>query len=355
MSARLEQPGGHRGEVGGLQVPPCSGETAPSSPGCAQRDVTPPSARWWILLAPGRGYPRGEQSPPKQPPGLCPAVPTARIHGGQPGAAPLPAPAQPARCPEGLVLLQSSPRAWPAPAPLGNPLPGRLPGSQLRCQPAGLPGEPGPAQPWGLEKAPDIWRAIWRVFEPPQFGMDGVDEAAHGGMGMENIHSLVLGCGPEWGDMGDITTLEKPGRAGDGSWVHQGAAKGAAGPQLRAVVPLSCPWCHFSWTTSPPSPTPSSSSARRSCGCCPCGTWLSSTTATPRTSLVSQSDQFASAESGATQTEPAGSVPTQEPSQWGQGDAGGGTGLPPAPQSCWFSLSSVFGAVLCPRLHFLLE
>lgn len=47
------------------------------------------------------------------------------------------------------------------------------------------------------------------------------------------------------GDTGEVTTLEKPGRAGDGDWVHQGAARGAPGPRLRGLVPLSCPRWSF--------------------------------------------------------------------------------------------------------------
>lgn len=77
--------------------------------------------------------------------------------------------------------------------------------------------------------------------------MDGVDEAAHRGMGMDNIQGAPWSwdVARDGGDSREITTLEKPEGAGDGNWVHQGAANGAAGPQLRALVPLSCPWWSF--------------------------------------------------------------------------------------------------------------
>lgn len=173
VSARLEQPRGHPGEVGGspsatpqrwdsTQVPRlCTEGGDPSLCEELQR-----LSSGWTL--PGFG-PGGAQPPPSSPrfPDFSPA---AGIRGGQPGAAPLPAPAQPPRHPEGLVLLQTGPGARPAPARQGNPLPGRLPGSQLRSQPAGLPGEPGPARALRLEKPPDLWRALWRGFEPPQLG-----------------------------------------------------------------------------------------------------------------------------------------------------------------------------------------
>lgn len=106
--------------------------------------------------------------------------------------------------------------------------------------------------------------------------------------------------------------------------VHQGASGEGKGPvgALRGSFRLTSqgflchsavPGVHFSWTTTPPSPTPSSSSAPRSSPCCPCGTWPSSTTGTPPTSLASQSDQFASAETSDTQTEPASPLPTRGP------------------------------------------
>lgn len=91
---------------------------------------------------------REEQTPASRPHYLVLSlvVRAAGVRRGQPGAAPLPPPAQPPGHPEGLLLLPTGPPAQPAPAREGNPLPGRFPGAELCGQPAGLPGELGQGQ-----------------------------------------------------------------------------------------------------------------------------------------------------------------------------------------------------------------
>lgn len=202
-----------------------------------------------------------------------------------------------------------------------------------------------------------MWRALGRVFEPPRFGMR-VDGAAHGGVGTENIHSpgprsfLVLGCGKGWG--GTSTGGRSP------PWKSQGmetgcsqgssrpSAEGFGATQLSLVVISAGQRVLHHRHHLPVQHGGAVAAAPAGPGCLPQRRRLAPLWFHSRTSLLQL-------KVGATQTEPAGSVPAQEPSPWGQVEAGGGTGLPPAPQSCWFSLSSVLGAVLCPGLHFLLE